>query len=122
MSSERPKLRFMRTLSNDSANLFPTDGALAEEVRRVEKADPEEKQSANLAREFVKWCCGFGSDFRNSPDRTNLQFWAQKTRIKLKDAERDEVLAESRRLFGKKMEQLTRKTDATIPQLNTMSE
>jgi hypothetical protein len=121
LSNERPKLRFMHNLTNDSSSLFPTEGILAEAAHRAAEA-PEDKKAEKIAREFVKWCCGFGADFRNSPDRTNFSFWSAKTKLKLKDSEHQEVLSEAQRLFAKKIEQITRKADATLPQMNTMSE
>ena len=107
----------MRNLTNESPNLFANEGVLAGAVQQK-----QENKSDALAREFVKWCCGFGSDFRNSPDVTNLRFWSQKVKLKLKDAEQVEVLDQARRLFAKKLEQITRKPDATLPQMNTMVE
>ena len=113
----------MRNLSNDTQNLFPAEAVLAEAARRAEPERKEDtRKSEQLAREFIRWCFSFGSDFRNSPDVTNFHFWAQKTRLKLKDAEEDEVLGEARRLFDKRVEQAARKADASLPQMNTMSE
>jgi hypothetical protein len=111
----------MRNLNEESPNLFSMEGVLAEAATRGQPPT-EERRSENLAREFVKWCCSFGSDFRNSPDAGNLRFWCEKTRLKLKDAEQKEVLADAQRLFGKKLEQHARKQDASLPQMNTMSE
>ena len=124
MSRESPKLRPMRNLSTNSPSLFAPEVAAAGVVEAVEP--PREKQierhSEAIAREFIKWCCGFGADFRNSPDLANLRFWCENTKLKLKDDEKEEVLAFARRLFSKKLEQLTRKVDASLPQMNTMSE
>ena len=34
-----------------------------------------EKSPEILARNFVRWCWSFGTEFRNSPDITNLRSW-----------------------------------------------
>ena len=60
------------------------------------------------AKDFVRWCCSFGADFRNSPDRTNLRYWAQKNKIKLKGGDEAEILDIARPLFLKRIEQSTR--------------
>jgi hypothetical protein len=110
----------MRNLTNEPSSLFPTEGILADAAQRAEPV--EDRKAEKIAREFVKWCCGFGADFRNSPDPTNFRFWSEKTKLKLNDVEHHEVLSESRRLFARKIEQITRKADASLPQMNTMSE
>jgi hypothetical protein len=61
------------------------------------------------AKEFVRWCCSFGADFRNSPDVTNLRYWARKTKVKINEREEEEVLTTSRSLFFKRLEQSVRK-------------
>jgi hypothetical protein len=122
LSGESPKLQFMRNLSNDLPNLFTGDMPLAALQAESTREKETDRRPEQVAREFVKWCCGFGADFRNSPDLANLRFWCQKTKIKLKDVEQDAVLAEARRLFAKKVELITRKVDASLPQMNTMSE
>jgi hypothetical protein len=69
----------------------------------------------NQAREFVRWCCSVGDDFRNSPDATNLQFWARKTKSRIAKSEEGEILAEARRLFLKRIEQHVRKAATAAP-------
>jgi hypothetical protein len=63
------------------------------------------------AKDFVKWCCSFGTEFRNSPDVSNLRYWAQKMKVKIKDREEDEILETSRSLFLKRIEQAIRKAE-----------
>jgi DNA primase large subunit len=66
----------------------------------------------NHAREFVRWCCSLGDNFRNSPDGTNLQSWMKKGKIKVSRAEEAEILSEARKLFMKKVEQHVRRATA----------
>jgi len=61
------------------------------------------------AKDFVRWCCSFGPDFRNSPDVTNLRYWAQKTKVHIEEREVVEVLETARPLFLKRIEQGLRK-------------
>ena len=63
------------------------------------------------AKEFVRWCCGFGADFRNSPDVTNLRYWAQQSKAKIKDSDEPEILGTARSMFLKKIEQGVRKAE-----------
>ncbi len=65
------------------------------------------------AKDFVRWCCSFGADFRNSPDITNLRYWAQKSKVKLKDGDVAEILETARPLFLKRIEQAVRKSERT---------
>jgi len=62
------------------------------------------------AKDFVRWCCSFGPDFRNSPDVTNLRYWAQKSKVHIEEREVAEVLETARPLFLKRIEQALRKT------------
>jgi hypothetical protein len=73
-------------------------------------ANPEKSTDAN-AREFVRWCWSFGSDFHNSPDITNLRSWLRKGRLSPSASEEEEILVEARRLFLKRVEQAVRKAD-----------
>ena len=66
-----------------------------------------------LAKDFVRWCFSFGETFRNSPDVTNLRYWAQKAKLKIKDKEETEILATARPLFFKRIEQHTQKAEAS---------
>src|SRR5215471_7722194 len=63
------------------------------------------------AKDFVRWCCSFGTNFRNSPDITNLRYWARKNKIKIKDRDEGEILQTARAVFLKRMEQLMRKAE-----------
>jgi hypothetical protein len=65
--------------------------------------------NVSQAKEFVRWCCSFGANFRNSPDITNLRYWARKTKVKIKDRDEAEILQTARAVFLKRMEQLMRK-------------
>ena len=74
----------------------------------------EDKHSDRLARDFVKWCFSFGSDFRNSPDLINLRTWSQKVKIKLDASEQNEVLTEARRLYLKRIDQMMKRSDTPM--------
>ena len=74
-------------------------------------AEGAEKSPEILARNFVRWCWSFGSEFRNSPDITNLRSWLQKGSVQPSLVEEEEILVEARRLFLKKVEQAVRKAD-----------
>jgi hypothetical protein len=63
------------------------------------------------AKEFVRWCCGFGPDFRNSPDVSNLRYWAHKNKIAIKDREEVEIVETARGLLLKRIEQTVRKAE-----------
>lgn len=65
------------------------------------------------AKDFVRWCCSFGADFRNSPDITNLRYWAQKNNVKIKERDEREILETARPIFLKKIEQAVRKAGHT---------
>src|SRR5437867_3393424 len=64
------------------------------------------------AKEFVRWCCSLGADFRNSPDVTNLRYWARKNKIKIKERDEVEILETARSVFLKRVEQAVRKAEA----------
>jgi hypothetical protein len=63
------------------------------------------------AKDFVRWCCSFGTDFRNSPDVANLRFWALKNKIKIKERDETEIIDTARSLFLKRVEQAVRKAE-----------
>ena len=63
------------------------------------------------AKDFVGWCCSFGAEFRNSPDLTNLRFWAHKSKLVLKDSEEREIIETARPIFLKRIEQVVRKAE-----------
>jgi len=79
----------------------------------LEAPPAAENGSGKIAKDFVRWCWSLGPDFRNSPDAANLRFWMK--RNKMKAANEDDVLAEARRLFMKKLEQALRKSQASDP-------
>jgi hypothetical protein len=75
--------------------------------------DAPPPESYVQAREFVRWCCSFGTEFRNSPDVANLRFWAQKNKIKIKPYDEVEILDTARPLFFRRIEQAVRKFERT---------
>jgi hypothetical protein len=94
--------------SIESPNLFTAE--LLNGNATVE--DPvESTQQSVYARDFVRWCCSFGNEFRNSPDITNLRNWMRKEGIDPTASEEEGILMEARRLFLKKVEQAVRKVD-----------
>src|SRR5262245_48535786 len=70
-----------------------------------------EKGTDRLAKDFVRWCCSFGTEFRNSPDLTNFRYWARKNKVKIKERQQAEVLDSARLLFSKRIEQRIRKSE-----------
>ena len=99
-----------------TGNLFEqTPSALrapppATDVDEPSKDEKDEKGTVRLAKDFVRWCCSFGAGFRNSPDFTNLRYWARKNKLKIKEREEAEVLEIARPLFFKRLEQETQKS------------
>jgi len=77
----------------------------------IDVVESTEKPADVLARDFVRWCWSFGSDFHNSPDITNLRSWLRKGSLTASSADEDEILVEARRLYLKKVEQAVRKAD-----------
>ena len=67
--------------------------------------------TVSQAKDFVRWCCSFGTNFRNSPDITNLRYWARKNKVKVKDRDEAEILQAARAVFLKRIEQLMRKAE-----------
>src|SRR5215510_6704807 len=97
VSLSQSTLLLMRELSQDSVtSLF----------------DAPPPTSYLHAKEFVRWCCGFGSDFRNSPDVLNLRYWARKNDIHIVQPDEVEVLETARSLFLKRVEQAVRRAGA----------
>ena len=96
--------------SHHARTLF--DAPLTPELPNVLAPAWNEKGAEKLAKDFVRWCFSFGGDFRNSPDITNLRYWAQKTKAKIDETEEPVILTAARALFFKRIDQLTRKTDA----------
>lgn len=100
-----------RDLSHGTPSLFDVLPPAA--VPEIVETAKEEKGTDQLARDFVRWCFSFGAAFRNSPDVNNLRYWAQKTKLKMKNGEEPEILAMARPLFFKRIEQITRKADTS---------
>jgi hypothetical protein len=84
----------MRELSQDTPSLF----------------DPPPPPTISHAKDFVRWCCSFGANFRNSPDVANLRYWAHKHKVQIKEREEAEILEVARNAFLKRIEQLVRKS------------
>jgi hypothetical protein len=85
----------MRELSQDTPTLF----------------DAPPPPAVSQAKEFVRWCCSFGNDFRNSPDIANLRYWARMKKVKIKERDEAEILHAARVAFLKRIEQLMRKSE-----------
>lgn len=85
----------MRDLAQESPSLF----------------DAPPAPSYLHAKEFVRWCCSFGAEFRNSPDLTNLRYWAQKNEVKIKAGSEREILDTARPMFLKRIEQFVKKAE-----------
>ena len=73
--------------------------------------DAPPPQTYLQAKEFVRWCCSFGSDFRNSPDVSNLRYWAQKNEVKIHQPDEREILEASRTIYLKRIEQRIRQVE-----------
>jgi hypothetical protein len=86
----------MRELSQDTPTLF----------------DPPPPAAISHAKDFVRWCCSFGTEFRNSPDVANLRYWANKNKVKIKQRDEAEILEAARAAFLKRIEQLMRKSES----------
>lgn len=98
-----------RDVSQETPSLFDAPPPAA--IPGILEATKDEKGTDKLAKDFVRWCFSFGATFRNSPDVTNLRYWAQKTTSTMKDSEEAEILATARPLFFKSVEQFTRKAE-----------
>ncbi len=70
--------------------------------------------SYSQAKDFVRWCCSLGSDFRNSPDVANLRYWAMKHKMKITNGEEAVILETARQLYIKRIEQMTRKSAQSV--------
>jgi hypothetical protein len=73
--------------------------------------DAPPPESYLQAKDFVRWCCSFGADFRNSPDLANLRYWAFKSKIKIKERDEADVLETARSLFSRRIELAIRKAE-----------
>ena len=101
----------MRELSTPS--LFDVPPTMLPTAAAEAPAD-EERRTEKLARDFIRWCFGFGAGFRNAPDIINLRNWCGKTKLKLKASEENELLIEARRLYLKRIEQFMKKSEAPM--------
>ena len=86
---------FMRELSQDTPTLF----------------DAPPPANICQAKDFVRWCCSFGPDFRNSPDVANLRYWAKKNKVKILQSDEVEILEAARLAFLKRIEQFMCKSE-----------
>src|SRR5437870_7988119 len=82
----------MRELSQDTPTLF----------------DAPPPPTISHAKDFVRWCCSFGPDFRNSTDVANLRYWARKNKVKIIESDEVEILEAARVAFLKRIEQSMR--------------
>ena len=85
----------MRELSQDTPTLF----------------DAPPTPTISQAKDFVRWCCSFGPDFRNSPDVANLRYWAKKNTVKIIEGDEVEILEAARIAFLTRIEQFMRKSE-----------
>jgi hypothetical protein len=67
------------------------------------------------ARKFVTWCWSFGGEFRNSPDLTNLRYWARSNHIDMSQPDEAEVLEIARPMFSRRVEQAVRRAERAVP-------
>src|SRR5262245_1935495 len=86
---------FMRELFQDTPTLF----------------DAPQTATISHAKDFVRWCCSFGPDFRNSPDVANLRYWAKTHKVGVQERDELEILEIARPLFLKRIEQAVRKAE-----------
>jgi hypothetical protein len=73
--------------------------------------DAPPPQTYLQAKDFVKWCCSFGPEFRNSPDASNLRYWAHKNKIKIDQPDEREILESAREIYLKRIEQRVRQSE-----------
>ena len=78
---------------------------------RVDTSRPA--TSSQLARNFVRWCCSFGKEFRNSPDAVNLRAWAEKEGFPYKSTHEKQILKSAQKLYFKRVMSLLRKSRGT---------
>ena len=74
---------------------------LVEPSPKVDASRPT--TSSQLARNFVRWCCSFGGEFRNSPDDGNLRFWAGNAGVRYKPTQETQILKSARELYLKRI-------------------
>lgn len=75
-------------------------------------AAPEDGNE-KLAQDFVRWCFGFGPEFRNSPDVTNLRFWTAKKKLDLSERVEASVHRIALKLYAKKLDQALKQPEPT---------
>ena len=63
------------------------------------------------AKDFVKWCCSFGPEFRNSPDASNFRYWAHKNKIDIDQRDERQILDAAREIYLKRIEQRIRQVE-----------
>ena len=85
----------MRELFQDTPTLF----------------DAPQAATISHAKDFVRWCCSFGPDFRNSPDVANLRYWAKKNNVEIIEGDEVEILEAARIAFLTRIEQFMRKSE-----------
>ena len=73
--------------------------------------DAPPPQSHRQAKDFVKWCCSFGPEFRNSPDASNLRYWAHKNKIEIDHRDERDILDSARQIYLKRIEQRVRQAE-----------
>jgi hypothetical protein len=73
--------------------------------------DAPPPESYVQAKDFVRWCCSFGGEFRNSPDIANLRYWANKNKVKIPERSEHEILESARPLFLKRIGQLVKNAE-----------
>ncbi len=82
-----------------------------EPIARTDASHPP--SSSKLARNFVRWCCSFGEEFRNSPDEGNLRAWAWKEGFGYKSDQEKQILQSARELYLKRIVSAMRKSEGT---------
>ncbi len=75
---------------------------------RVDASRP--MTSSQLARNFVRWCCSFDKEFRNSPDEGNLRAWAGKEGFRYESAQEKQILKSAGELYLKRIVSSMRKS------------
>ena len=95
--------------SSETPSLFTPELLNGNEAIQV--TENAETATDVMARDFIRWCWSFGSDFHNSPDITNLRSWLKKEALSPTPSEEQEILVEARRINLKKVEQAVRKAD-----------
>jgi hypothetical protein len=101
----------MRELTTPS--LFNESDVLPPVVNN-EASVHEEKRTEKLAKDFIRWCFGFGPEFRNSPDIINLRTWANKLKWKLTESEEIELLQDARKLYLRRIDQMMKKSESPM--------